>query len=149
MVVTLRPATVDSGVTQERMALPSRCTVHAPQSAMPQPNLVPGRPATSRTAHSRGMLGSASSVVDLPLSTNVVDMNDSAGCPDLFAIDSTNLHGDALQLMHQGLSGGSKLCDQKPGKIIDLRSRCASISGYIEFPCIESSFRAAMISSRR
>src|SRR5882762_1130233 len=45
---------------------------------MPQPNLVPGRPATSRTAHSRGMLGSASSVVDLPLSVNDVDMDDSA-----------------------------------------------------------------------
>src|SRR5882672_8933602 len=41
---------------------------------MPQPNLVPGRPATSRTAHSKGMLGSASSVVGLPLSSNEVDM---------------------------------------------------------------------------
>src|SRR5882724_9400497 len=78
MVVTLRPATVDSGVTQERMALPSRWTVHAPQSAIPQPNLVPVRPATSRTAHSRGMLGSASSVVGLPLRENDVDMDDSA-----------------------------------------------------------------------
>src|SRR5260370_33765666 len=78
MVVTLRAATVDSGVTQERIALPSRWTVHAPQSAIPQPNLVPGRPATSRTAHSRGMLGSASSVVDLPFSVNDVDMDDSA-----------------------------------------------------------------------
>src|SRR5882724_69319 len=77
MVVTLRPATVDSGVTQERMALPSRWTVHAPQSAIPQPNLVPVRPATSRTAHSKGMLGSASSVVDLPLRENDVDMDDS------------------------------------------------------------------------
>ena len=28
------------GVTQERTASPFRCTVHAPQSAMPQPNLV-------------------------------------------------------------------------------------------------------------
>src|SRR5271168_3472962 len=74
MVVTLRPATVDSGVMQERMALPSRCTVHAPHSAMPQPNLVPVRPATSRTAQSKGMLGSASSVVGLPLRSNEVDM---------------------------------------------------------------------------
>src|SRR4029077_7266247 len=69
MVVTLRPETVASGVMQERMALPSKCTVHAPHSAMPQPNLVPVRPATSRTAQSRGMLGSASNVVGLPLST--------------------------------------------------------------------------------
>src|SRR6266446_313771 len=42
---------------------------------MPQPNLVPVRPATSRTAHSKGMLGSASSVVDLPLRENDVDMD--------------------------------------------------------------------------
>src|ERR1700733_5467943 len=80
MVVTLRPATIDSGATHDRMGLPSRWTVHAPQSAIPQPNLVPGSPATSRTAHSRGMLGSASSVVELPLSTNDVDMDDSVDC---------------------------------------------------------------------
>src|ERR1700733_12658958 len=78
MVVTLRPATLDNGVTQERMALPSRWTVPAPHSAMPQPNLVPGKPATSRTAQSRGMLGSASSVAGLPLRSNEVDMNASA-----------------------------------------------------------------------
>ncbi len=66
-------------MTQERMALPSRCTVQAPHSAMPQPNLVPCRPATSRIAHSSGIVGSASSVADLPLSTKVVAMSDSAG----------------------------------------------------------------------
>ena len=76
MVVTLRPATADSGVTQERIGLPSRCTVQAPHSAMPQPNLVPGRPATSRIAQSSGMLGSASSVAGLPFSSNEVDMFD-------------------------------------------------------------------------
>src|ERR1700716_1551297 len=113
MVVTLRPATVDSGVTQERMALPSRWTVHAPQSAIPQPNLVPGRPAISRTAHSRGILGSASKVVDLPLSTNVVDMNGSAGYPDVFRSivqNSTRTHWHACL----GSGGGRKSRDQKP-----------------------------------
>ena len=46
MVVTCLPATDAKGVTQERTAMPSTCTVQAPQRAMPQPNLVPGRPAT-------------------------------------------------------------------------------------------------------
>ena len=77
MVVTCLPATADSGMTQERIAAPSRWTVQAPHSAMPQPNLVPCRPATSRTAHNNGMFGSTSSVVGLPLRTNEVDMNDS------------------------------------------------------------------------
>src|ERR1700694_2476845 len=117
MVVTLRPAAVDSGVTQERMALPSRCTVHAPQSAIPQPNLVPGRPAISRTAHNRGMLGSASNVVDLPLSTNVVDMYGSAGYPDLFSNDSTKFHRHALACI-LGSGDGRKLRDQKPAKSV-------------------------------
>src|ERR1039458_9679147 len=71
-----RPSTADNGVTQERIAWPSKWTVHAPHSAMPQPNLVPGRPATSRTAHNRGIFGSASSVVGLPLSTKDVEIHD-------------------------------------------------------------------------
>src|SRR5882762_11749484 len=51
MVVTFFPATRDSGATQERMALPSRCTVHAPHSAMPQPNFVPVIANESRNTH--------------------------------------------------------------------------------------------------
>src|SRR6202789_982587 len=58
---------------------------------MPQPNLVPGRPATSRTAQSRGMLGSASNVVVLPLRSNEVDMNASAEGRDIVAVDSSSL----------------------------------------------------------
>ena len=72
MVVTRRPATEARGVTQERIATPSKCTVQAPHMAMPQPNLVPGSPATSLTAQSSGMSGSASSVVAVPLSVKVV-----------------------------------------------------------------------------
>src|SRR5262249_19088517 len=47
-VVTCLLATVETGVWQERMARPSRCTVHAPHSPAPQPNLVPFRLRTSR-----------------------------------------------------------------------------------------------------
>src|ERR1039457_7487145 len=72
-----RPSTPDNGMTQERIAWPSTWTVHAPHSAIPHPNFVPGRPATARIAHSNGILGSASRVVGLPLRTNVVDMRDS------------------------------------------------------------------------
>ena len=41
MVVIFFPATVETGVTQERAASPSMCTVQAPHRAMPQPNFVP------------------------------------------------------------------------------------------------------------
>ena len=43
MVRTFLPATLASGITQERTAAPSTCTAQAPQAAMPQPNLVPVR----------------------------------------------------------------------------------------------------------
>src|SRR5438876_530381 len=49
MVVIRLPAAALTGVTQERIGWPSRCTVQAPQSAIPQPNFVPVRPTTSRT----------------------------------------------------------------------------------------------------
>jgi len=52
------PATADSGVTHERVGWPSTCTVHAPQAATPQPNLVPVRFSTSRNTHSKGIAGS-------------------------------------------------------------------------------------------
>jgi hypothetical protein len=45
-------------------------TVQAPHCATPQPNLVPVRPTASRIAQSKGMFGSISSVVGLPLSVN-------------------------------------------------------------------------------
>ena len=58
MVVTSLPSAYETGVTQPRTAAPSTCTVHAPQSAMPHPNLVPVSPSSSRTYQSRGMFGS-------------------------------------------------------------------------------------------
>src|ERR1041385_6227634 len=45
IVVTFFPATVDIGVPQERVATPLTCTVQAPQSCSPQPNLVPVDPS--------------------------------------------------------------------------------------------------------
>src|SRR5262245_24122382 len=55
--------------------MPSRCTVHAPQRATPQPNLVPFMPRKSRKTHSNGMSGDASTVWDLPLISNVTMIN--------------------------------------------------------------------------
>src|SRR5262249_13639279 len=67
MVVICLPSAALTGITQERTALPSTCTVHAPHCAMPQPYLVPVRPTCSRIAHSRGVLALTSTSMDLPL----------------------------------------------------------------------------------
>src|SRR5437879_13113009 len=66
MVVTCLPATRESGATQERMALPSRWTVHAPHRAIPQPNFVPVNPNESRITQSKGVEGSSSTVTEFP-----------------------------------------------------------------------------------
>jgi hypothetical protein len=57
MVVTCLAPIAPTGVTHERIGSPSRCTVHAPQSATPQPYLVPVRPSVSRSIHSSGVSG--------------------------------------------------------------------------------------------
>ena len=67
MVTTFLFATADRGVMHDRTAWPSRCTVQAPQSAMPQPNLVPVSPISSRSAHSRGVSPGKSMSCRLPL----------------------------------------------------------------------------------
>jgi hypothetical protein len=41
MVTTFFPAASETGVTQERTASPSRCTVQAPHRDIPQPNFTP------------------------------------------------------------------------------------------------------------
>src|SRR5882672_790549 len=66
MVVISAPPTSFMAVVQERMASPFWCTVHAPQSDIPQPNFVPVSPATSRRYHSSGMSGSPSNVLSFP-----------------------------------------------------------------------------------
>src|ERR1041385_280920 len=60
MVVISAPPTLLMLVTHDRIALPSRCTVQVPHSAMPQPNFVPVSPSTSRKYHSSGRSGSPS-----------------------------------------------------------------------------------------
>ena len=56
--------TAETGVTQDRVGVPSRWTVQAPQSACPQPNLVPVSPMMSRSTQSRGICGRDVDVVD-------------------------------------------------------------------------------------
>src|SRR6267154_4403216 len=72
IVVIAEVPMLSIGVIQERMATPSRCTVQAPQSAMPQPNFVPVMPSTSRNAHKRGVSPSTSTVRLTPLTLIVV-----------------------------------------------------------------------------
>src|SRR5208282_4512780 len=74
IVVIFFPATLEIGVMQEREAWPLMCTVQAPQSAIPQPNLVPVMFSVSRSTHSSGICGSVSTVLDSPFSVNVIAM---------------------------------------------------------------------------
>src|ERR1017187_8571855 len=67
MVVICLPIASETSMPQERIAAPSTWTVQAPHCAMPQPYLVPVRPAFSRIAHSSGVSGSTSTSKALPL----------------------------------------------------------------------------------
>src|SRR5260370_1347923 len=67
MVVTSLPAARDTGVTHDRTASSSRCKVHAPHTAIPQPNLVPVSPSVSRTTQRSGVSGPTSTASSLPL----------------------------------------------------------------------------------
>src|SRR5262249_2054342 len=77
IVVTALSPTLSTGVWQERTAWPSRCTVQAPQSAWPQPSLVPVIPSTSRSTHSSGVSPSTSTSWGVPLIFNVKAMHAS------------------------------------------------------------------------
>src|SRR2546426_12364344 len=92
MVVTVLPTTAATGVTQERIGRPSRCTVQAPHSATPQPNLVPVSPMTSRSTQSRGMSGGTSTVCALPLTLSVT-MTNTLGLYDLSGLSRYELGG--------------------------------------------------------
>jgi hypothetical protein len=67
MVVTFELPTPSIGVIQERLSTPSICTVHAPHSAMQQPNFVPVMPSTSRGTHNGGVSPSTSTLCMFPL----------------------------------------------------------------------------------
>lgn len=72
MVVIGLPATSDALVTHERAGSPLTWTVQAPQTPMPQPNLVPLRFSSSRSTQSSGISGSPSYCLGLPLMVNVI-----------------------------------------------------------------------------
>src|ERR1700681_3927771 len=67
MVVICLPATVLTGIGQERIATPSTWTVQAPHCAMPQPYLVPVMPIVSRNTQSKGVESSTSALWYWPL----------------------------------------------------------------------------------
>src|ERR1035438_2307365 len=71
MVVTLLPAMVEIGVTQARTGWPFRWTVQAPQSDIPQPNLVPVNPRVSRKTHNSGIAGGTSTARGFPFNANL------------------------------------------------------------------------------
>src|SRR6266403_2162176 len=60
MVVISSPAAAETGIKHDRVGRPSRCTVHAPHSPMPHPNLVPFNFNESLITQSNGVLGSKS-----------------------------------------------------------------------------------------
>src|SRR5580700_1993070 len=64
-------------VMQERVGAPSTCTVHAPHSAMPQPNFVPVMPSTSRNTQRSGVSPSISTLCVLRLTLIAKDMASS------------------------------------------------------------------------
>src|SRR5438067_2300220 len=72
MVRTDLPATSRIGVEQERMASPLRCTVQAPQSPAPQPNLVPVMSSSSRRYQSSGVSGSPSKDRSFPFTLSLI-----------------------------------------------------------------------------
>src|SRR5258706_8526849 len=72
MVVTWLPLTAEIGVWQARTGCPSTCTVQAPQSAMPQPYLVPVSPSSSRRAHSSGVSSGRLTLYRRPLTVTEV-----------------------------------------------------------------------------
>src|SRR5689334_22332804 len=72
MVVMAWPARSPIATPQERVASPSTCTVQAPQSATPQPNLVPVSPSSSRRNHNSGIAGSPSYCRSSPLTRRLI-----------------------------------------------------------------------------
>src|SRR2546427_2988457 len=116
MVVIFFPAAAATGVTHERIGCPSRCTVHAPQRAMPQPNFVPVKPTTSRSTHRMGMSVGTSTVWSLPLMLRVIMVEFCPqGCivhcpPTRCACSVEEVHDGGNRggriLLHQPVPGG-------------------------------------------
>ena len=71
-MVTDLPAISDTWVWQENARLPSMCTMQAPHSPVPQPNLVPVSLRPSRITQSSGVSGGASVDAALPFTVKLV-----------------------------------------------------------------------------
>src|SRR3954451_11525143 len=91
MVVTDLPAISETWVWQENARLPSMCTMQAPHSPVPQPNLVPVSLRSSRITHNSGVAAGASVAAGLPFTVKFVAIASSldprgakafAGLPD-------------------------------------------------------------------
>src|SRR3954452_5034429 len=67
IVMFLDSPMLSIAVMQERTAEPSRCTVQATHSAIPEPNFVPVMPRMSRRTHSSGVSPSTSTLRGVPL----------------------------------------------------------------------------------
>src|SRR5215467_2791900 len=100
MVVICDVPTLSTGVMQDRAATPSTCTVQAPQSATPQPNLVPVMPRTSRNTQSSGVSPSTSTLWVFPLILMLKAMVFS-----LFAATHSAFGGDVDDSLGKGLGG--------------------------------------------
>src|SRR5690554_268753 len=74
MVVTSPPTANSTGVEQDRTGCPFRCTVHAPHSPAPQPNLAPFSPSSSRNTHNKGVSPSISNERCSPLTIRLSAM---------------------------------------------------------------------------
>src|SRR5689334_17085935 len=70
MVVIFFDPTAETAVWHERTAWPSRCTVQAPHSPIPQPYLVPVMLSLSRKTHNSGVSGATSTSCGLLLISN-------------------------------------------------------------------------------
>src|SRR6516225_12395211 len=72
-IVTIsRPANPPTDTRHDRAGVPSICTVQAPHSPAPHPNLVPVKPIVSRSTHKSGVSASTSSSKLLPLTMSAI-----------------------------------------------------------------------------
>src|SRR5689334_2098050 len=74
MVVIDFPETIRTGTEHDRIGCASKCTVHAPHAAMPQPNLLPVSPRVSRSTHRSGISGSTSTLATRPFTIKEIAM---------------------------------------------------------------------------
>jgi len=101
MVVMELLPTALIGVMQERVAVPSISTVHAPQAPIPQPYLAPFKSSVSRNAQSSGVSGGRSTEV-----TTLLIFSFRGIRLPLFAqscVGSARLTGDSLHAFGEGM----------------------------------------------